>query len=68
MLKRRQRQLKVVKKPKVFDVDKYQPSQKYPSEKFWIWELNLLERDKYSLLNPAGLYSMIVSLMQFRSL
>ena len=53
MLKRRQRQLKVVKKPEVIDVDKYQPSQKTQNEKFWIRELNLLERDRDILLNPA---------------
>ena len=52
MLKRRQRQLRVVKNPKVIDVDKYQPSQ---NQKFWIRELNLLERDRDILLSPAGL-------------
>ena len=55
MLKRRQRQLKVVKKPEVIDVDKYQASHKSQNEKFWIRELNLLERDRDILLNPAGL-------------
>ena len=34
---------KVVKNPKVIDVDKYQPSQKSQKQKFWIRELNLLE-------------------------
>ena len=55
MLKRRQRQLKVVKKPEVIDVDKYQAGNKSQNEKFWIRELNLLERDRDILLNPAGL-------------
>ena len=55
MLKRRQRQLKVVKKPEVIDVNKYQASHKSQNKKFWIWELNLLERDRDILLNPAGL-------------
>ena len=47
--------MKVVKKPAVIDVDKYQPSQKSQNKKFWIRELNLLERDRDVLLNPAGL-------------
>ena len=34
MLKRRQRQLKVVKKPEVVDVDEYQASHKSQNEKF----------------------------------
>ena len=59
MLKRRHRQLKVVKKPEVIDVDKYEPSQKSQNEKFWIWKLNLLERDRDILLNPAGFDSII---------
>ena len=54
MLKRRQRQLKVATKPDVIDVEKYWPSQNQ-EEKFWIRELNLLERDREILLNPAGL-------------
>ena len=55
MLKRRQRQLKVVKKPEVIDIDKYQPSQKSQKQKFWIKELNLLESDREILLNRTGL-------------
>ena len=47
--------MKVVKKPEVIDVDKYQASHKSQNEKFWIRELNLLERDRDILLNPAGL-------------
>ena len=46
ILKRRQRQLKVVKKPKVIEPKKL---------KFCIRELNLLERDRDILLNSAGL-------------
>ena len=55
MRKRRQRQLKVVMKPEVIDVNKYQAGHKSQNEKYWIWKLNPLERDRDILLNPAGL-------------
>ena len=53
VMKRRQRQLKVVKKPAVIDVDKYQP--KKPKREILDQGTNLLERDRDILLNPAGL-------------
>ena len=55
MSKRRQKKWKVVEKPVIIDVEKYQPPPKSQSEKLWIRELNLFERDREILLSPTGL-------------
>ena len=58
MSKRRQKKWKVVEKPVIIDVEKYQPppqKKKSLSEKVRIQELNLFEIDREILLSPTGL-------------
>lgn len=68
MLKRRQRRFKVVKKPKVIDVDKYKPSQtkKAKTRNSGSGNLVRLKETEIFCWVPQD-YSMTVSLMQLRS-